>query len=185
MKPEPELAESTCFDLSELINGIEIVSPTPKLNHQEIAGVIFLCLKIFNRKHKLGRAFISPLDVILEDGLTRLQPDVMFILKENEGILQDWVRGTPDVVFEIISPSSLHYDSFEKKDIYERYGVKEYWLLNPQEGVVELFSLQQAKFVLTSKISDSGTIASGVLPGFSLVFGTGWGFIPDSIEAGG
>jgi len=154
------------FDLSEIINGEEVMSPSPFINHQKIVSKIFLEISKFLEKNNLGGIYISPLDVIFEKDFNRLQPDLIFISKENSEILQDWIRGVPDMVVEVISKSSFKYDTVIKKDIYEKYGVNEFWLVIPDMEVIEVFVLEDAKYKLFSSAEGQGAVKSKVLSGF-------------------
>jgi Uma2 family endonuclease len=113
-------------DLTQIINGEEVMSPSPFLPHQRISNRLFVILSNYVNHLNLGEVFVAPLDVILEDEVNRLQPDVFFVSKQNKDILQDWVRGVPDLVIEIVSKGSVRLDTVIKKEVYERYGVREY-----------------------------------------------------------
>jgi Uma2 family endonuclease len=89
----------------------------------------------------LGDVFYAPFDVIFEEGVNSLQPDLFFVAKENEHIIQDWIRGVPDLVVEIISKSNFRLDTVVKKKIYERYGVKEFWIVFPEKPSIEIYTL--------------------------------------------
>ncbi|MBF0608113.1 MAG: Uma2 family endonuclease [Candidatus Magnetobacterium sp. LHC-1] len=91
------------FDLTEIINGEEIMGPSPFGRHQRISMNLSDIISPYVRRNKLGRLFSSPLDVILKEAEQRLQPDILFIRKGNMGIFQDWVRGVPDMVCEIVA----------------------------------------------------------------------------------
>lgn len=114
------------FDLTEIINGEEVTRPCPFCNHQAICGNLFMIIDDHAKANNLGNVYFAPLDVIFEEGVNSLQPDILFIRKENAAIEQDWIRGVPDMVCEIVSPGSLHMDTEVKKKIYEKYGVPEY-----------------------------------------------------------
>jgi Uma2 family endonuclease len=158
----------TDHDLTQIINGVEVMSPTPFRNHQFIILNLYDELKPFVKKNKLGSIEISPLDVILEEGMNRLQPDLFFISTANASIIQDWIRGVPDLTIEVVSKGSLKLDTQDKKAIYEKYGVKEFWLVFPDFQAIEIFTLENGKYVLTSFAEVKGTVESAVLKGFTL-----------------
>ena len=90
--------------LAELIDGELYVTPAPTPNHQDVAGALYVHLRLFTEAHALGRAYISPVDVYLPSG-DIVQPDVVFIRQERMHITQTVIRGGPDLAIEVISPS--------------------------------------------------------------------------------
>jgi Uma2 family endonuclease len=115
-----------------------------------------------------GLAAFSPIDVKLDDGNV-YQPDLVYISKDRAGELaRDRIEGAPDMVVEILSPSNAYYDLRQKKDVYERYGVQEYIIVDPIATEVELYSLKEGVFQLQQKARGNGAINSLVLPGFTI-----------------
>jgi Uma2 family endonuclease len=118
----------------ELIDGKIYMMASPNVGHQNIAGEIFR--KIGNYlEGKTCRPFISPLDVVLfkkekKNAQNVFQPDV-FVVCDPKKISKDRIYGAPDLVFEVVSPSSDTHDYFKKFVLYMKYGVKEYWIINP------------------------------------------------------
>ena len=156
------------WDLVQIINGKEIMSPSPISKHQII--VLELC-GIFiehTRKNKLGKVLISPLDVIFEEGVNRLQPDLIFISNENKGIIKDWIRGVPDLLVEVVSKGSFYIDTVDKKAIYEKYGVKEYWIVFPEYDTIEVFTLENGTYKMFSRGTDAELVKSNLLAGLEV-----------------
>ncbi|MES0337856.1 MAG: Uma2 family endonuclease [Candidatus Magnetobacterium sp. LHC-1] len=156
------------FDLTEIINGEEVVGPSPFWSHQYIVSRLFRKMANYAEGKDLGEANISPLDVIFEEGMNRLQPDIIFIRKENLSIAQDWIRGVPDLVVEVVSRGSVARDTVTKKDIYEHYGVEEYWLVFAELECIEVFVLDGGRYGLFSVAEGEGTVRSRVLEGFEV-----------------
>ncbi len=156
------------FDLTEIINGEEYTAPSPFSNHQIILARLYNLFYQFISKSKIGEIFLSPLDVILEEGFNRLQPDLIFIKKENLHIVKDWIRGVPDLVVEIVSQNSLTLDSVIKKEVYERYGVKEFWLVFPEEKVIQVYINDKGRYRLFNFAEQKGTVKSQLLDGFEI-----------------
>ncbi len=156
------------FDLTEIINGEKIMAPSPFAKHQLIVARLYNVFYKFVSEKKIGEVFISPLDVIFEEGVNRLQPDLIFVRKENTGIIQDWIRGAPDLVVEVISENSLTLDTVIKKEIYERYGVKEFWLAFPQEMAVQIYALEGGRYRLLSFAEQSGSVKSKIIEGLEV-----------------
>lgn len=79
------------------------------------------------------------------------------------------VIGTPDLIVEIISPSSVQRDRYQKKELYERFAVREFWLVDPQNRSIEIFTLAQNQYQLHAFADETGaSIASTVLPGLEI-----------------
>jgi Uma2 family endonuclease len=154
-------------DLTQIINGEEVMSPSPKPSHQDVVLSLGSTLRSYVKLNNLGKVYIAPLDVILQEGFNILQPDVLFISKSNIDTIQDWVRGAPDIVVEIISPSSIKMDTVIKKEIYERYGVPECWLVFPKTQTIEIYSLKENKYELYRTFGHSEAVSSPVLPGLN------------------
>ena len=128
----------------ELIDG-EIVTTMPKQPHQV---VIIATIILFKSLIKTGTFSIAPVNVFFETD-EYYEPDVFWVSNENDHCkLGDdgfWY-GAPDFIAEVISPSSIKHDRVTKFRVYERHGVREYWLLEPEQKVIEVFSLRDGKF---------------------------------------
>ena len=151
------------FDLTEIINGVEVMSPSPFRIHQRIFQNLNRIIDNYVYKNKLGEVYSSPLDVILEEKLNRLQPDLLFIKKDNMAIAQEWIRGVPDMVCEIVSKGTYKRDTITKKDIYERYQVPEYWIVIPELQTIEIFTIENDKYTVFSYAEGEGVVASKVI----------------------
>lgn len=122
--------------LCQLINNQIIMSPAPSNEHQKIAAKLFNQLMNFVEKESLGEARFAPYDVYLGKRNV-FQPDILFIANHHlSNIQNDGLHGAPDLIIEILSPSTAKYDLEEKKDMYEQYGVQEYWIVDPSNKQV-------------------------------------------------
>ncbi len=156
------------WDLVEIINGKEIEMPSPLLKHQKISRIIQRMIEDFLLKNTLGEVFNAPLDVIFESGINRVQPDLIFISNENKGIIKDWIRGVPDLLVEVVSKGSFYMDTVDKKEMYQKYGVKEYWIVFPEYDTIEVFSLENGSYKLFSRGTDAEIVQSKLLTGFEV-----------------
>ena len=116
-----ELPESN--QPTELWDGELIMSPAPSFYHQQVVDRFHDCLKAWVRERKLGQTVAAPADMVLTRRRS-VQPDVMFISRERQGIIGDRVTGAADLVAEVISPESRRRDRFDKRDLYEQHGVR-------------------------------------------------------------
>jgi Uma2 family endonuclease len=158
----------TDLDLTEIINGEEIMGPSPFFKHQRIASKLHLIIGQYVKFNNLGEVHFSPLDVIFDEGINRLQPDILFIRKENLSIAQDWIRGVPDMVCEIVSPYSYERDTETKKAIYEKYRVPEYWIVMPEPQTIEILTIVGDKYKLHSMAAFEGFVTSKVIEGLQV-----------------
>lgn len=130
----------------EIVQGVLVMSPSPEDIHQDATGEIFAYLREQVKLKHLGRVFVSPFDVVLSPQMV-LQPDVLVVLNEHlERVQTHGVMGAPDLVVEVISPSSKLYDRVNKHMVYEQAGIPEYWLVKPHQQTVELFLLESGKY---------------------------------------
>lgn len=146
----------------EIINGDLIMISAPYIQHQRVSGNLFIELSDFISKNNLGEVFIAPCDIIFDDKNV-FQADIIFISHENKNVItEENIKGSPDLIVEILSPSTAYYDLFEKKEVYEKFGVKEYWIVDPQKHWIEIFALKQNKYVLYSRTEKKGKVKSSL-----------------------
>ena len=148
----------------ELINGEILMSPAPSTIHQGSNFDLGVLIGLFVKKNKLGRVFAAPTDVFL-DKFNTVQPDILFISKENYSkIKKNAIYGAPDFVVEILSPFSIKRDRYEKRELYEKHGVKEFWLIDIENKSVEVFNNANDHFLLHSLTVENGKIESNLFP---------------------
>ncbi|MBX2899940.1 MAG: Uma2 family endonuclease [Cyclobacteriaceae bacterium] len=131
---------------AELIDNSLYMSPAPSVSHQDIAGTLYSSILVFIRKQQIGKVFISPIDVFLTKSNV-FQPDIVFVSNPNLSILkEDGIYGSPDLVVEVLSTGTKKLDLTKKKDAYEKAGVKEYWVVDPETHEAIGFRLMKGKF---------------------------------------
>jgi Uma2 family endonuclease len=153
----------------QLIGGELIMSPSPTFFHQEIIANILEKLRPFVRKNGLGQVALSPLDVHLtEDDI--YQPDLIFIRKENLSHIgpHDRIHFVPDLVIEVLSPSTAYYDYSHKKAVYAERGVKEYWIIDPNDKTIEIMVNDGKVFRTDEFLRVPAILESAMFPGFSM-----------------
>jgi Uma2 family endonuclease len=130
----------------QLINGKLIMSPAPNRIHQKLSGEIFKQIAVYIDIHKSGEVYYAPFDVYLDDENV-VQPDICFISQNNLSILTDaGAEGTPDMIIELLSPSNAYYDLRAKLQLYEKYGVKEYFIVDPEDNMVIAYKLTEGRY---------------------------------------
>jgi Uma2 family endonuclease len=133
--------------LAEVINQNLYMSPSPSKNHQRLVRQFLVAFSNFIEPLKLGEIFSAPFDVFLDEYANAVQPDLMFISKEKLSIVKDdGVHGVPDLIVEMLSPSNEKYDLVKKRDLYEKFRVKEYWVINPDTKESFGFFLKDGKY---------------------------------------
>ena len=152
----------------ELIDGELMPMPSPKEIHQAICGAIFMSVCMFVNAMMMGRTYFAPFDVILSD-FNVVQPDIIFVSNARSRIItEDNIRDAPDLVVEILSPSTADYDRTTKRDLYERYGVPEYWLVDPYAKTITILRLGADGYNVHAVYGEGDALSSPTLAGFSL-----------------
>lgn len=124
----------------EIIDGAHYVTPSPNLRHQELVGRLHLSLGAFlEDQPERGRVFLSPFDVVFSFHDV-VEPDLVYVAADQLGILTAQnIQGTPALVVEVLSPSTRKRDQEVKRLLYERTGVREYWLVDPEVAGVTIY----------------------------------------------
>jgi Uma2 family endonuclease len=153
----------------QLINHELVMSPSPLPIHQQVLFQLSEIIVLFNIQNgRKGRWMYAAMDVKFDEGNV-LQPDVLYISEERKSeIIKDKIEGAPDLVIEILSPSNAYYDLRQKKDIYEKYGVKEYIIIDPIAKSAELYALKDGVYSLHQKAREGEILHSLILPGFNV-----------------
>lgn len=179
--PEPVLPEQgawTYEDYSllpndgwryEVIKGVLYMAPAPNTNHQRAISRLLHRLADFVEERTCGAVFTSPIDVILPGLASPVQPDILFIAKERLPIItRQTIDGAPDLVIEVLSPATLIHDRRIKYKLYEEAGVKEYWIIDVDQSLIEVFALTNGIYTASGRYGSGETAFSSLLDGFSV-----------------
>ena len=151
----------------ELLDGELVTVPSPNVLHQDLSGNLFVLLKLFVDRMALGRVFHAPLDVVLSD-TSVVQPDLLFVSNERTDILTEAnVQGAPDLVIEILSPSTTSRDWRIKMDLYAQHGVREYWIVDPDGQRVWVMAGGDGTLEEVGNYARNDTLTSPTLTGFN------------------
>ena len=156
----------------EIIDGEHYVTPSPNTRHQKLVGRLHLALGNFLEAHpEHGQAFLSPFDVVFSF-YDVVEPDLVFVAGDQLEILTDKnIQGTPALVVEILSRGTRKRDELIKRRLYERSGVREYWLLDPELDLVKVYRrAADGTFPRVAELTaeDHTTLTTPLLPGWSL-----------------
>ena len=126
----------------EVIEGELFVSPAPAKNHQRLLRRLFRLIDDHVAAHNLGEVFFAPVDVRFSE-FTQVQPDLLFLSSERKSLYGERIlSGAPDLVVEVASPSTRSLDRIKKRDAFERYGVREYWMADPNRERLTILTLE-------------------------------------------
>jgi Uma2 family endonuclease len=152
----------------EVIDGEPFLTPAPTPNHQDIVLELVTRLRDFVNAGQLGRVVLSPCDVLLSRH-DILQPDIFFVAAGREGIVGDkYVDGAPDLVIEVLSPSTEPRDREGKAKRYAMFGVREMWIIDPGSRTIEVLENSGQGFRPHVTFGGSELVRSTVLPGLDL-----------------
>lgn len=157
----------------ELLEGELVVSRVPRLTHQRISGNIFALLHQYLSKHPIGEVFATP--GIVFDQFNSVIPDLVFVSYERQAeiVVDDRFIAAPELVIEILSPGedNARRDRVTKRQIYGRFGVIEYWIIDPEQQTIEVYELVENVLQLRKTITGNAELTSIVLPDFACQVG--------------
>ena len=154
----------------ELIDGAHYVTPSPNLKHQAVSRNLLTTIALFLRQHPLGRVYGAPLDVVFSH-FDVVEPDVLYVSEARREVRTTKnIQGAPDLVVEIGSPSTRRRDEKLKHQLYERFNVAEYWVVDPDIDIVRVYRLQDGKYLRAHELSlDRGDVlTTRLLPALEL-----------------
>lgn len=155
----------------QLLDGDMILAPAPTDKRQAIIVELMVALYHFVIHNSLGVVRLAPYDVVLSN-YDVFQPDILFVSNERRNLITEAnIQGAPDLVVEILSPSTEQYDRGYKQTLYGRHGVREYWIVDPAAETVEVLTESEEGLKLTSTYGLTDTLVSPLLPGLTVDLG--------------
>ena len=152
----------------ELLDGELILVGSPNRDHQLVSVRLLTRMYSFVDENDLGWVLDAPFDVLFTD-TDVVQPDILFISREREHILTPAnVQGAPDLIVEVLSPSSSTRDWRAKRELYATHGVPEYWIIDPTNRIVSVMLLQDGVLEIEQTLTEDDTATSTVLNGFNV-----------------
>jgi Uma2 family endonuclease len=155
----------------EIIDGVHYVTPSTSIRHQDLVGRLHLAIGNFLASHPgMGRVFLSPLDVVftIHD---IVEPDLVFVAGDQTSIMTEAnIQGAPAIVVEVLSKSTRKRDERIKKELFERGGVREYWMVDPDRDQLIVHLREADGFHACPPLvaADRAVLVTSLLPGFSL-----------------
>lgn len=167
---------------AHLINGVMIMESPASNTHEELFGFLHFILRGYVSRKKLG-SILGSRSLIRFSDYTGFEPDLLFVSHSRRHIIKEqYVDGAPDMIVEIVSPSSRHLDQVDKKKYYAEFGVKEYWLIDPYRQTTEFLYNHQGNW-MPLPVDENGIFHSKTITGFWLR--VDWLFaeqFPDGLE---
>jgi Uma2 family endonuclease len=155
----------------ELIDGEHYVTPSPNTRHQRISGRLYLLIANWLEEHPIGQIFYAPLDVVMSD-FDVVEPDLFYMSNERAAavITPQHVRGTPELIIEIASRGTRRRDETIKRSLYDRAGVAEYWVVDPEIDAVRVYRRSGGRFARVVELSHEADdrLTTPVLPGLEI-----------------
>jgi len=152
----------------EIIEGELFVTPSPFRPHQRSVTRLTRYLSTFVQEDDLGEVFVAPFDVVFSR-FDVVEPDLLYVSKERISVLTEKnVQGAPDLVVEVLSASTAETDRKIKLKLYDRFGVQEYWIIDPYGPSAEIYRRQKKGFDPVKTLGAADSLTSPLFPGFSL-----------------
>ena len=152
----------------QLIDGELILSPSPTFYHQRISAAMSGELRAWTVSNRSGEVVCAPMDVYFTETDT-VQPDILFISTERMHIVEDrYVRGAPDLVVEILSPSTSGLDLGTKMELYALHGVPHYWIIDPDTGTMRTLRLEAGEYAEVASFTENDVLTSDAFPGLRI-----------------
>lgn len=151
----------------QYINGCLVDWPSRTVTHQIALGNICAAFVTYEQRTKnKGLFLMGPIEVIFDEQ-NSFQPDFIYVAEERHNIIKDYIYGPPDIVVEVLWEKNAYYDLRQKKDIYEKYGVKEYIIIDPIAQNADLYILKDGSYYLHQQAQKTEELNSILLPGLS------------------
>ena len=158
----------------EILDGDLEVSPAPAPKHQAVSGNLFSILHGHVQERGLGSVYYAPIDVLLAD-TSIVQPDLVFIDAARASIVsRRGIEGPPDLAIEILSSWSVRRDRIAKAALYARYGIRHYWVLDPDARTLEIYEADGAQYRSVERYEGHATVRTAVFPDLEIDLGRVW-----------
>ena len=154
----------------ELIDGEHYVTPSPNTKHQAVCGNLHGLMWHYPRQHPIGKVYMAPLDVVFSH-FDVVEPDLLYVSEARRDVMTaKSIQGAPDLAVEVGSPSTRRRDEKLKHQLYERFNVTEYWVVDPDIDVVRVYRLSDGKYQRAQELSldHADVLTTPLLPNLQL-----------------
>ena len=152
----------------QLLDGDLYKSPSPRRYHQKLIVRLVGILQAYLEMHPVGEIYVAPSDVVFTRD-TILNPDIYFVSRERAGILtEQGAEGAPDLVVEVLSPSTAKLDVGRKREVYAECGVREMWVVSPKTRAVEIYRFAERADEPMAIVEAGSALASPLFPELSI-----------------
>lgn len=156
------------FNRHEIIEGDHVVTPSPTTRHQRVLTKLTSLLIVHVETHGLGVVLAAPMDVLLAP-TSVVQPDLLFISQGRLSIIKEAnIQGAPDLVVEVLSPSTAAIDRGGKMALYARYGVAHYWIVDARHLSLETYEIREGEYELTSQFKKDEPVKVRLFPDLTI-----------------
>lgn len=158
----------------EVLDGELYMTPSPTYLHQWVVMALAAALHDHTSQHGLGAVLTAPIDVVLSE-TTIVQPDILFIRASRvPAATAKNITTVPELIVEVVFPSSAEQDRVDKMRAYARHGVPHYWIADPEARTLEMYALSNAGFELTAHFASDATATSPLFPGLVIPLSRFW-----------
>ncbi|HET9270267.1 MAG TPA: Uma2 family endonuclease [Vicinamibacterales bacterium] len=154
----------------ELIDGEHYVTPSPSRRHQAIVRELLGQIWSYLKQHPVGEVFGAPFDVVFSD-FDVVEPDLLFVSRERAGVITEKnVQGAPDLVVEVGSPATRRRDEKAKLQLYERFGVREYWVVDPDLDLIKVYRTVEGRYERAAELTIGAgeALSTPLMPGLTI-----------------
>ena len=181
-----EIAALPDDKLRELHDGVPILMPSPTARHQKIYRRLVKFIEAWLDSGGQGLIYLQPIDLKIDNYRT-LIPDLTYYATNDESAVESengkYLRAIPDLVVEIVSPSSQNTDRFYKFEVYAEIGVPYYWTIDPEFWIFQAFRLVEGEYRFEASLSDEGEFAPAIFPGLKIPMAQLFGPRPERNES--
>lgn len=158
----------------QILEGDLAVTPSPNVKHQSVSRNLEFVLFSYVKDYDLGEILDAPIDVVLDD-INIVVPDIVFVSSGRRSIIEDKrIAGAPDLIIEIISPSTVRFDRISKIQIYSRQGVEWYWIVDAENQTLEEYHLDGNAYRIAGVYQGNTIFSPGVFPGLKIDLSQVW-----------
>lgn len=158
----------------QILDGAAVSSPTPFLVHQRVLLNLAMGLREHIRRLGLGEAVHGPIDVLLSEH-DIVVPDLVYVSSARKAIIEEaYVNGAPDLIVEVLSPTTVDRDLRDKRNIYARCGVDWYWIVDPDGGTLLELQRVDAAYAETARVAKGAVFSPRLFAGWTVEMKALW-----------